>query len=60
MGWGAGTSTITVTGPGSELRNSGRFVVGNNASHGALAIIESQLCLARRGIRAVAIVTGIR
>jgi T5SS/PEP-CTERM-associated repeat protein len=64
VGWGAGTSTITVTGPGSELRNSNRFVVGNNKSHGDLIVeagglvdIQGQLHIGATGL-GTALVTG--
>lgn len=64
VGWGAGTSTITVTGPGSELRNSGRFVVGNNASHGDLIVeagglvnVQDQIMIGKTGL-GTALVTG--
>jgi T5SS/PEP-CTERM-associated repeat protein len=64
VGWGTGTSTITVTGPDSELRNSGTFVVGNNGSHGDLIVedggcidISNQIFIGKTGL-GTGLVTG--
>ena len=65
VGWGGGTSTITVTGDGSELRANNGFSVGINTSHGDL-IVEAgglvdvtggQLHIGQTGL-GTALVTG--
>jgi len=65
VGWGAGTSTITVTGPGSELRNSNGFKAGVNTSHGDLIVeagglvdVQGQLMIGATGL-GTALVTGV-
>ena len=65
VGWGAGTSTITVTGDDSEIRANNGFSVGINTSHGDL-IVEAgglvdvtggQLHIGQTGL-GTALVTG--